>query len=171
MLGLFVFSWLRRPPNSALFLQISLSQAPRATQRCDCAETTHLQRAYCQVIQITGRRPDLPYVPIWKYLVLMFSQPALKLSFNRPDKDLDRPGPDDESTLPHLPFGCFWLRLKKEKKKISNRMKKTLISLVVISYCLNSLKIPYENGQVSVMGRPTSLSLSRSAEPAGLTIL
>jgi hypothetical protein len=31
---------------------------------------------------------------------------------------------DDESTLPHLPFGCFWLRLKKEKKKISNRMKK-----------------------------------------------
>ena len=101
----------------------------------------------------------------------MFSQPALKLSFNRPDKDLDRPGPDDESTLPHLPVGCFWLRLKKEKKKISNRMKKTLISLVVISYCLNSLKIPYENGQVSVMGRPTSLSISRSAEPAGLTIL
>ena len=31
---------------------------------------------------------------------------------------------DDESTLPHLPFGCFWLRLKKERKKISNRMKK-----------------------------------------------
>jgi hypothetical protein len=39
---------------------------------------------------------------------------------------------DDESTLPHLPFGCFWLRLKKEKNKISNRMKKSLMSLVVI---------------------------------------
>jgi hypothetical protein len=25
---------------------------------------------------------------------------------------------DDESTLPHLPFGRFWLRLKKEKKYI-----------------------------------------------------
>ncbi len=39
---------------------------------------------------------------------------------------------DDESTLPPLPFGCFWLRLKKEKNKISNRMKKSLTSLVVI---------------------------------------
>jgi len=34
------------------------------------------------------------------------------------------------------------------------------MSLVVISYCLKSLKIPYENGRVSVVGRPTSLSLS-----------
>jgi hypothetical protein len=36
------------------------------------------------------------------------------------------------------------------------------MSLVVISYCLKSLKIPYENGRVSVVGRPTSLSLSLS---------
>ena len=35
-------------------------------------------------------------------------------------------------------------------KKISNRMKKSLMSLVVIFFNLNSLKISYANGRVSV---------------------
>ena len=31
---------------------------------------------------------------------------------------------DDESTLPHLPFGCFCLRLKKKKKIYFENLKK-----------------------------------------------
>ena len=46
-------------------------------------------------------------------------------------------GHDDESTLPPLPFGCFWLRLKKEKNKISKKILKSPTNPVVISYNLN----------------------------------
>ena len=45
---------------------------------------------------------------------------TVKLPFWENGVDLllrQQPGRDDESTLPHLPFGCFWLRLKKEKRK------------------------------------------------------
>jgi hypothetical protein len=42
------------------------------------------------------------------------------------------------------------LRQISKKSQISNRMKKSLMSLVVISYSLKSLKIPYANGRVSV---------------------
>ena len=43
---------------------------------------------------------------------------------------------DDESTLPHLPFGCFCLRIKKKKIYFENLKKKSLMSLIVISYSL-----------------------------------
>jgi hypothetical protein len=35
-------------------------------------------------------------------------------------------GSDDERTLPHLPFGCFCLRLKKEKNIFWKSQKKIL---------------------------------------------
>ncbi len=57
---------------------------------------------------------------------------------------------DDERGSPPLPFGCFWLRLKKEKKKISKKILKPPTNLVVISYRLKQAKISYANGSVSV---------------------
>jgi hypothetical protein len=57
---------------------------------------------------------------------------------------------DDESTSPHLPCWLFWPPPQKRKNYIVKISKKSLISLVVISYNLKQVKISYANGSVSV---------------------
>ena len=60
--------------------------------------------------------------------------------------------PNDESTLPHLPFWLFWPPQKRKKYilKISKKILKSPTILIVISHNLKPVKISYANGRVSV---------------------